>query len=202
MMPVNNKIQIIILAISISLNVSAQSVSELASASNELENIIKGSLHKNRPHLFRADIATIDTIIKRTSKRYKIVYSFSTKCYASLELFPKLVEFVNYNEEFELFPIYGYRDVDTVHIKEYLSYYKFLGNMFILDSEKYGNKRNSLNRIKKLTKSICKECDSDKMGYSSFYVFDENNNIVHHNNWTIRGLKKIEMFLEWYKIEK
>lgn len=202
MVHVSNKFLLLFLAISISLNVCAQSFSEIENARNKLENIISGSLPRNQPHLFKADIETIETIIKRTDKRFKIVYNFSMTCHSSNELFPKLVDFVNNNKEFELFPIYGYRKIDTALVKNYLTYYKFFGNMFILDTEKYGNKRNPFNRINKLTRSICKECDYKRMGFSSFYIFDENNKIVFHNNWITPGLKKLEVLFEWYKKEK
>lgn len=201
MVHVSNKLLLLSLAISISLNVCAQSFSEIENAKNKLENILHGSLSRNQPHLFKADIETIDSIIKRTSKRFKIVYNFSMTCHLSTELFPKLVDFVNNNNEFELFPIFGYREIDTVLVNNYLTYNKFFGNMFILDTEKYGNKKNPFNRIDKLTRSICKECDYKRMGFSSFYIFDENNNVALHNSWITPGLKKLEVLSEWYKKE-
>ncbi len=202
MVHVINKFLLLFLAFSISLNVYAQSFSEIENARNKLENIISGSLPLNQPHLFKADIETIETIIKGTDKRFKIVYNFSMTCHASNELFPKLVAFVSNNKEFELFPIYGYREIDTVLVNKYLTYNKFFGNMFILDTEKYGNKRNPFNRIDKLTRSICQQCDYKRMGFSSFYIVDENNNIALHNSWTTTGLKKLEVLFEWYKKEK
>ena len=198
---VKNKLLFLFLEFFISKNILAQSISEIENAGNNLENIIHGSLSKDAPHLFRIGFETIDTILKRSDKKYKIVYLFSMNCHSSLELFPRLVDFVNSNSEFELFPIEGHRAIDTAMIKKYLSYYNFFGTMFILDTDKYGNKRNPFSRLDKLTKTICKECDYKKMGFSSFYIFDEENKVVLHNSWTTPGLKKMDALVEWYKMK-
>ena len=190
------------LAFTISLNVYGQSISGIEHARNKLENIIHGSVPKYQPNLFRTDIETIDTLIKSSSKKYKMVYSFSLSCHSSLELFPKVVDFVNNADEFELFPIYGYREIDTGLVKNYLIANNFFGNFFIMDTEKYGNKRNPFKRIDKLTQSICKECDYKRMGFPAFYIFDENHNIVFHNSWITPHLKKMEVLLEWYSKRK
>ena len=37
------------------------------------------------------------------------------------------------------------------------------------------------------------------MGFSSFFVIDENNRVVLHNNWNIVGLQKIKQLEELVK---
>jgi hypothetical protein len=54
---------------------------------------------------------------------------------------------------------------------------------YIVDTEKYGKYGNRFNRLAKVTKQICNECNTNKMGASSFFVVDENNMVVIHTNY-------------------
>jgi hypothetical protein len=178
---------------------SAQCEFPIKDASDELENILNDTLQYNPPGLFISDFETIETIIKRTRSKYKIVYNFSISCNSSRELFPAITEFVNNNNDFELLLIYGYREIDTAWVRKYLMENKFHGNLFILDTKKYGNRRNPSSRNDKLIRKICKDCDYKRMGLSSFYVFDERDKVVLHNNWTVVGMDKIKQLEEWYR---
>jgi hypothetical protein len=156
----------------------------LEKASDNIQKIIDYKLDNSKPNIFISDIETIDSIVKLTKKKYKIIYSFSDRCHSCVEIFPTLVKFISENsEKLELLPIIGHRNKEIPHFVEYLKKVKYFNPMYLLDMEKYGTKKNPFKRIDQLTQKLCKECDYKKMGFSSFYIFDNNNKIVAHNNW-------------------
>ena len=156
---------------------------KLAKASDHIEAIASHKL-ENKPNIFITDFNDLDTLVKRSKKKYKIVYHFSGTCPASYKTFPSLVEFLNENDTlFELFPMVGHRYSEIPHYIEYASRIKYFKPIYILDMEKYGKRNNPNNRIRKLNKTLCKECDYKKMGASSFFVVDENNKVVTHTNY-------------------
>jgi len=77
----------------------------------------------------------------------------------------------------------GHRYSEIPHYIEYASRIKYFKPIYILDMEKYGKRNNPNNRIRKLNKTLCKECDYKKMGASNFFVVDENNNIIVVNDY-------------------
>ena len=156
---------------------------KLVKASDHIEAIASHKL-ENKPNIFITDFNDLDTLIKRSKKKYKIVYFFSGSCQASYKTFPSLVEFLNENDTlFELFPMVGHRYSKIPHYIEYASRIKYFKPIYILDMEKYGKRKNSNNKMDKLNKTLCKECDYKKMGASSFFVVDENNNIIVVNDY-------------------
>tara|TARA_B110000902_G_C14068005_1_gene498127 strand:+ start:70 stop:663 length:594 start_codon:yes stop_codon:yes gene_type:complete len=156
----------------------------LAKASDNIQKIINYQLDNTTPNIFISDFETIESIVKLTKKKYKIIYSFSDRCHSCVETFPTLIKFINKNsEKLELLPIIGHRNKEIHHFVEYLKKIKYFKPLYLLDMEKYGTKKNPFKRIDQLTQKLCKECDYKKMGFSSFYIFDNNNKIVAHNNW-------------------
>jgi thiol-disulfide isomerase/thioredoxin len=165
----------------------------LEKASDNIQKIINYQLDNSEPNIFISDFKTIESIIKLTAKKYKIIYSFSDRCHSCVETFPTLVQFINKNsDKFELLPIIGHRNKEIPHFVEYLKKIKYFNPMYLLDMKKYGTKKNPFKRIDQLTQKLCKECDYKKMGFSSFYVFDNNNKIVAHNNWDFSWAEKLE----------
>jgi thiol-disulfide isomerase/thioredoxin len=165
----------------------------LEKASDNIQKIINYQLDNSEPNIFISDFKTIESIVKLTTKKYKIIYSFSDRCHSCVETFPTLVEFINKNpDKFELLPIIGHRNKEIPHFVEYLKKIKYFNPMYLLDMEQYGTKKNPFKRIDQLTQKLCKECDYKKMGFSSFYVFDNNNKIVAHNNWDFSWAEQME----------
>ena len=165
----------------------------LEKASDNIQKIINYQLDNSEPNIFISDFKTIESIIKLTAKKYKIIYSFSDRCHSCVETFTTLVQFINKNsDKFELLPIIGHRNKEIPHFVEYLKKIKYFNPMYLLDMKKYGTKKNPFKRIDQLTQKLCKECDYKKMGFSSFYVFDNNNKIVAHNNWDFSWAEKLE----------
>lgn len=165
----------------------------LEKASDNIQKIINYQLDNSEPNIFISDFKTIESIIKLTAKKYKIIYSFSDRCHSCVETFPTLVQFINKNsDKFELLPIIGHRNKEIPHFVEYLKKIKYFNPMYLLDMKQYGTKKNPFKRIDQLTQKLCKECDYKKMGFSSFYVFDNNNKIVAHNNWDFSWAEKLE----------
>ena len=163
----------------------------LEKASDNIQEIIDYQLDNSKPNIFISDIETIDSIVKLTKKKYKIIYFFSDRCHSVVETFPTLVKFINENsDKIELLPIIGHKNKEIPHFLEYLEKNKYFKPIYLLNMEKYGTKKNPFKRIDQLTQALCKECDYKKMGFSSFFVIDDNN-IVLHNNWNVIGLDKI-----------
>jgi len=176
---------------------------DLPDASNHIDDIIHQKLTLIKPTIFLSDIETIDTIIKSTKKKYKIVYLFSAKCHSSAELFPQITKFVNdHSLEFVLFPIIGHKYKEIPVFKDYLNRNHYYKPVYILNMGKYGKKRNPFKRLDQLTKTLCKECDYEKMGFSSFFVIDENNKVIVHNNWNFSGKDKLNQLQELVKKHK
>ena len=89
---------------------------KLVKASDHIEAIASHKL-ENKPNIFITDFNALDTLIKRSKKKYKIVYYFSGSCQASYKTFPSLVEFLNENDTlFELFPYWWHNTKDTTTI--------------------------------------------------------------------------------------
>lgn len=167
---------------------SQQHVSNTKTYKNNREN-----LKEDSTCFVVADIEKIDSLIQISQKKYKIVYLFSDKCHSSLESFPVLIEYIDkHSEKFELFPIIGYRYSEIPRIKKYFDHMHYSNPVYIMDIVKYGNKKNPFKRLDKMIKGLCKECDFKKMGFSSFFVFDESNKIVLHNTWEVVGLEKLD----------
>ena len=83
----------------------------LEKASDNIQKIINYQLDNSEPNIFISDFKTIESIIKLTAKKYKIIYSFSDRCHSCVETFPTLVQFINKNsDKFELLPIIGHRN--------------------------------------------------------------------------------------------
>lgn len=186
-----NKLILICCLFSYTFSFSQEKIS-LEKASDNIQKIINYQLDSIKPTIFISDIETIDSIVKLTKKKYKIIYIFSDRCHSSVETFPTLVKFIAKNSDsFELLPIIGHRNKEMPHFIEYLKKNKYFKPMYLLNMKKYGSKKNPFKRIDQLIQALCKECDYKKMGFSSFFVIDQNSNIVLHNNWNVIGLNKI-----------
>jgi hypothetical protein len=48
----------------------------------------------NLPQIYITDFETLDTIIKSSDKKYKIIYSFSNTCHFSFIPFPELLNYI------------------------------------------------------------------------------------------------------------
>lgn len=169
-------------------------------ASENIQNILNTNINDSLPQIYITDINTIDSLIRLSGKKYKIIYFFSSKCHSSIESFPKLIEVINENNaKVDLFPVSGNKYSEVPNITNYLKRQHYFKPIYILDTDKYGNKSNPFKRIDILTQKLCKECEFKKMGFSSFFVLDNNNNIVLHNTWEVIGLRKIEQLKELLK---
>lgn len=166
---------------------------ELQQASKNIDKIINFKENEKLAKIYVTDIETIDTLIRKSSKKYKIVYNFSHKCHASVELLPKILIYLRQHpKDFDFFPVIGHRYEEIVEIKKYLIGQTYTGPIFILDVEKYGNKKNPFNRLDKLQK-ICKECNYKKMGFSSFFIMDNNKKIIASTTWDNTSEEMYEM---------
>jgi len=180
-------------------NSFSQETLTLERASDNIQDIINHKLNK-KPNVFIANIETIDSIIKLTKKKYKIIYFFSDRCHSCVETFPKLLKFINENSNrFELLPIIGHRNKEIPHFVGYLQKNKFFQPVYLLNMGKYGSKKNPFKRIDQLTRTLCKECDYKRMGFSSFFVFDEKHKIVAHNNWDFNWSDQIKQLIQLVK---
>ncbi len=176
---------------------------EFERASDNIQKIIDYQFDNSKPNIFISDFETIDSIVKRTKKKYKIIYSFSDRCQSCVETFPTLIAFIQKNSyTFELLPIIGHRYEEMPYFVAYLKKVNYFNPVYLLDTEKYGTKKNPFKRIDKLIQKLCKECDYEKMGFSSFFVIDDDNNVVLHNTWDDVGVEKINQLKQLVKKEE
>ena len=165
----------------------------LEKASDNIQKIIDYKLDSYKPNIFISDIETIDSIVNLTKKKYKIILSFSDKCHFCTEEFPILTRYIKDNsDKFELFPVIGHKNKEIAHFIEYLKKIKYFKPMYLLDIEKYGTNKNPFKRIDQLTQKLCKECDYKKMGFCNFYVLNNNNKVVAHNNWDFKWEEQLK----------
>tara|TARA_R110000850_G_C9973025_1_gene465314 strand:+ start:858 stop:1406 length:549 start_codon:yes stop_codon:yes gene_type:complete len=132
------------------------------------------------------DIDQLEKKIKESNKKYKIIFYISKSCSSSIMFFPKIIELINNHSDIvELYPIIGDRLSEITEYEAYLKHIQYFNTVFILDTEKYGNKKNPFKRLDILTQKLCLECEYKKMGFSSFFVINDYSQVILHNNWTI-----------------
>ncbi|MEI6696101.1 MAG: hypothetical protein WCO13_08540 [Bacteroidota bacterium] len=155
---------------------------DVSSGMNEIKNYNKID---SLPKFYIIDNSSFDSLMKSSTKKYKIIYNFSHKCSSSREVLPKLLEFISQNVTiFELYLIIGYRYDNVFDISNYLkNKIHFYEPAYFLDIKKYGKRKNPFSRLDKFIKQYCPQCEYRKMGFSSYFVFDKDNKIILHTNW-------------------
>ena len=162
-------------------------------AKNKISNIIEKINLKKEVNIYISDIETINEILTFSKSKYKIVYSFSNTCHFSFDAFPDLINFVAKNEyKFELFIIVSNRYDEINSIKKYFNNLKYFQPIFILDTEKYGNKKNPSSRNEKMISQLCDKCDKNKMGFSDIFILDTNGKTIYNSNYDIPWPKIFE----------
>ena len=178
----------------------AQEEYPIKKAADNIHEIVYQKLDTVAPNIFITDIETVDTIVRQTKKKYKLVYFLSYKCQSVIKTFPILLQFINkHSNTFELLPIIGHHHNEVAGFYDFLEKHNFYRPVYLLDTNVYGTKKNPFKRIDLFTQALCYTCDYKKMGFSSFFVIDENNRVVLHNNWNIVGLQKIKQLEELVK---
>jgi hypothetical protein len=145
------------------------------------------------PHVYIADISEISTLVKNSKKKYKVVYFFSPTCHSSKDAFPEFVKYFMKNDTlFDFFPVSGLRYDKIQSITNYLKSVKYYNPIFIIDTEKHGNKSEPFKRLDLLSVAMCPDCIHKEMGFSSYFILDSNNKVILHTNWNYIGVEKFE----------
>ena len=77
-----------------------------------------------------------------------------------------------------MFNVSGVKYKWIPRISEYLKKINYFNPVYIVDIKKYGKYGNRFKRLAKVTKQICNECNTNKMGAGNFFVIDENNEFI------------------------
>ena len=164
---------------------------ELKYASNHIEEIINYNKNDSTVKMYIADGATVDSLIKRSTKPYKVVMIYTYWCPAVRENLPKFLSFINTNQEkFDLFlvtgdmysksPLRNKVALNNYYLAAELHYY---APVYILDYEKYGKRIRGFSRIDKYIEETCAICNTKKMGYTAQIVYGSKNEILYYAGW-------------------
>lgn len=117
--------------------------------------------------------------IFESEKEYKIAFIFNQFCPASRDIFPDLDKLYknSIQKNFELFIISETKEKNKEDLKDHLFYYGYEEPFYILKDKPL------LGFLKKTIQSICEGCDFKEMGYSSFIIFNKNNEVVVQTNY-------------------
>lgn len=157
----------------------------LKPASKHLEEITPYHGSDGSVKLYIADSETLDTLIKRSQKRYKIVLFYTYWCSACRKSLPEILAFTaKYESHFDLFLVTGDRydklALNMYYLEAELNYSR---PVFVLDQKRYGDKKNAFSRIDKFIEESCSICRPKKMGFAAHYVYNESNQILYYSGW-------------------
>ncbi|SHI73305.1 TlpA family protein disulfide reductase [Flavobacterium haoranii] len=129
--------------------------------------------------LYKIDNISLLEMINKSEKKLKIVLFYGFWCPPCKEMLPKLIELSKKNEDnIDLFLITAEQDQRFDKVFSYLKQLNLDNPSFIIDTKKYGNEKKPFIRTEKLIQEICKECDYEKMGFPSFIIYNQQNEMV------------------------
>ncbi|MBC7524636.1 MAG: hypothetical protein H7239_09385 [Flavobacterium sp.] len=159
---------------------------------NNIDNLSELNINDSIIKIYITDIIQIKTLIQKSKKKYKVIYFFSPSCHSCMETFPEISKYLIEKEKyFDFFIVSGHRYTNVPLINKYLSSQFYYRPVFIIDTEKYGNKSNPFKRLDLVTQEMCPKCDYEKMGFSAYFVLDENSEIILNTNWENENIEKI-----------
>lgn len=138
--------------------------------------------HKTfQAHINVVEIDDLKNKIFESQKPYKIVFMFNQFCSVSRDIFPELdALYKNANQKnFELFVVSNTKEKNKEELQNHLFYYGYAEPFYIIKNKPL------LGFYKKLIHTICESCDTRKMGYSDFIIFDKNNEVLTQTNHDI-----------------
>jgi L-rhamnose mutarotase len=132
----------------------------------------------------RTNSSELQSKIKNSEKKYKLIWIFCYYCHASQVQFPETVKYVNSRDDIDFYAICDNEHADKNAVK-YLQKELYKGSIYVLLTDK---KRKlisvrSLKYIESFIKSICSSCDYKKMGASNYLIFDKENNVIAHTTY-------------------
>ena len=166
---------------------------ETINVKNKISQIIENEIKDTLVKINTTDIETLDKIINSKKEKYKIIYSFSNTCHFSFDAFPDLINYVKeQNGKYALLIVVSSRYEEIESITKYFSKIKYYEPIYILDTVKYGNKKNPSPRNELMISKLCKECNNKKMGFSDLFIRGNNDEIIYHSNYDIPWEKIFE----------
>ncbi|VVV01447.1 MULTISPECIES: hypothetical protein [Mesonia] len=142
-------------------------------------NPMKAQSESFQTHINIIKLDELKNNIFESQKPYKIVFIFNQFCPASRDFFPELDELYKNapKENFELFVVTNTKEKNKEELQDHLFYYGYVEPFYILKDKPF------LGFLKKTIQSICESCNANEMGYSSFMVFNENNEVLEQTNY-------------------
>jgi hypothetical protein len=128
--------------------------------------------------------------IKNSEKKYKIVWIFCYYCYASQVNFPKVIEYLNGRDDIDFFAICDNEHIDEKAI-QYLTKESYKGSIYILSKKKKKKliSIRSLKYIESVLKNICLSCDYKKMGASDYVIFNKENDVIAYTTYEVNDIE-------------
>ncbi|MCO4293539.1 redoxin domain-containing protein [Solitalea sp. MAHUQ-68] len=174
---------------------------KLKDALTNIPEILSYNPQDSTVKIYFSDFHSIDSLVKLSKKQYKVVLFYAFWCDSCRNEMPGLISFFKeHQNNFELFLITGDKYDRLIYnyryLKNHLFYYK---PAFILDKNIYGEKSRGLSRITNFISQLCSECNTRKMAYCSYIVFDSSNKFLFHTTWeftreeNLKALKKLPL---------
>ena len=149
------------------------------------------SANQNNNEILSINSQNFLSLINQDTINFKLLVFFTYWCPSSRAFLPNFVKQTN-PDNLKVFYI---SPDDWVFKPSYLSYktlLKLKSNIYLLDVNRYGRKKNPHYRMKKFIAEICNNCDDIK-GFPSFILFDKTNHILYKGTGavTIDSLSKL-----------
>ena len=179
---------------------------ELKYASTHINEIVNYNKNDSTVKMYVVDKKSLDTLIKLSTKPYKVVLFYTYWCSICRKELPNILSFIKTHEEtFDLFMVTGdkydkspFKNKVSLNIHYLESELKYFNPVFLLDMAKYGNKDRGFSRIDSFIKETCNICNPKKMGYTAYFVYNPTNEIIFYSGYedtneiSIDKLKKLK----------
>lgn len=140
----------------------------------------------NREHikLVNMNINELKNSIFNSSKNIKVIYFFNNYCSQSLKFTPYLNEiYLKNKDKFDLFVISRKKPKKIEQLYNYLFYEGYYFPVFNVSKESF----------KSIANVLCSDCNQKIMGYSDFFILDNNNILLSQSNYDLSTTEKIKV---------
>lgn len=137
----------------------------------------KQAVNENDVKVYSINSDDIKSVVGHTNSKTLVVF-FTYWCANSVEKLPKLMDKLNTVQGVDCYLITPEDWVFEESYRKYSSVHLDSSNVFMLDVNKYGEKRNPHYRMHKFIAELCDNCD-EVSGFPSVIIFDEKGEIVY-----------------------
>lgn len=158
----------------------------ISSALFSQEYISVDKTDNNREHikLVNLNINALKDSIFNSLKNFKVIYFFNNYCSQSLQFTPSLNEiYLKNKDKFDLFVISRKKSKNIEQLYNYLFYEGYYFPVFNVSKKSF----------KSITNVLCSDCNQKIMGYSDFFILDNNNILLSQSNYDLSTTEKIKI---------